>query len=98
MLVKDTPSSRFLPRMTRIAGFDISDPVVALAAGYTFWLALTASGRVFACDTAFDGYAGLLPGTLHHGGWHVVNEVCTQCSQAYGTHARATDLFQRYLW
>ena len=75
ILTKAVPSSHFLPRMTRIAGFNASDPVVALAAGYMFWLALTAGGRVLACDTVFDGYAGLLPGTERHGGWHVINEV-----------------------
>jgi hypothetical protein len=74
-LAKDVPSSRFFPTMTRAAGFDGTDPVVALAAGYVFWLALTASGSVLACDTGFDGYAGLLPSTVKHGGWHMVNEV-----------------------
>lgn len=33
---------------------------MALAAGYTHWLALTARGRVFSCATGDDGYAGAL--------------------------------------
>ena len=75
LLAKHDPSSYHLPRMTRVVGFNATDPVVVLAGGYMFWLALTASGKVFACDTGFDGYAGLLPGTVKHGGWHVINEV-----------------------
>lgn len=63
--------------MTRVNAFDTSDPVVALSAGYMHWLALTASGQVYACDTGFDGYAGLLPASVYHGGWHMVNEVCS---------------------
>ena len=69
------PSSKHLPEFTRVQGFSAADPVVALSAGYMLWLALTASGRVYACDTAFDGYAGLLPSSVEHGGWHPVNEV-----------------------
>ena len=69
------PNTAFLPRMTRVDGFNSTDPVVVLSAGYVFWVALTASGNVFACDTGFDGYAGLLPASQHHGGWHRINEV-----------------------
>jgi hypothetical protein len=75
MHAKQLPSSFFFPNMTHMRDFNPADPVVALSAGYMLWVALTASGKVFACDTGFDGYAGLLPGTVRHGGWHVVNEV-----------------------
>lgn len=72
------PNQAFLPHMTRVQGFNSTNPIVALSAGYVFWLALTAGGLVYACDTGFDGYAGLLPASQHHGGWHKVNEV--RCS------------------
>ena len=75
LLAQKLPNEYFLPSMTRVEGFSNSDPVVALAAGYMVWLALTGSGKVYACDTGFDGYAGLLPGTVQHRGWHKVNEV-----------------------
>lgn len=69
------PSTQFFPRPVQIPFFSAEDPVVALSAGYVFWLALTASGKVYACGTGFDGYAGLLPNTIAHGGWATVNQV-----------------------
>lgn len=69
------PRTQYLPEMTRVESFEAADPVVALSAGYVFWLALTASGKVYACDTGFDGYAGLLPASEAHGGWQAVNSV-----------------------
>lgn len=69
------PNSRFFSNLTPVPGFPADDPVVALSAGYVFWLALTLSGRVYACDTGFDGYAGLLPATIAHGGWQPINQV-----------------------
>ena len=38
------------------------EAVVALAAGYRHWLALTRRGRVFSCATGDDGYAASLAG------------------------------------
>lgn len=34
---------------------------VLACAGYTFWLAATADGALYTCDTQDDGYAGTLP-------------------------------------
>jgi hypothetical protein len=34
---------------------------VLACAGYTFWLAATANGTLYTCDTQDDGYAGTLP-------------------------------------
>jgi hypothetical protein len=69
------PATHSLTSFTRVQGFGLDDKVVALSAGYMLWVALTESGRVFVCDTAFDGYAGLLPVSVQHGGWHPINEV-----------------------
>jgi hypothetical protein len=69
------PNSKSLSQMTLVQGFDDRDPVVALAAGYVLWTALTASGRVYVCETGFDGYAGMLPTSVEHGGWNALNQV-----------------------
>jgi hypothetical protein len=69
------PNAFFLPQLTKVHGFGPTNAAVAVAAGYTFWVALTANGEVFTCDTAFDGYAGNLPESASHGGWHPINRV-----------------------
>jgi hypothetical protein len=71
----EQPRTRSFKSFTRVQGFGLDDKVVALSAGYMLIAALTESGRVFICDTGFDGYAGLLPVSEKHGGWHPVNEV-----------------------
>ena len=69
------PSSKYLPRLTAVSGFDPLDAVVELTAGYMVWTALTASGRGFVCGTGFDGYAGTLEETVGHGGWALQKQV-----------------------
>jgi len=64
-----------MTRFTRVGGFPTDARITAVAAGYQVWLALAADGRVFACDTGFDGYAGQLPASIARGGWHRPNEV-----------------------
>jgi hypothetical protein len=49
----------------QVGGALAAEVVVALAAGYSQWLALTAGGRVFSCSTGDDGYGrglALAPG------------------------------------
>ena len=46
----------------QVGGELVGEVVVALAAGYRHWLALTQRGRVFSCATGDDGYARSLAG------------------------------------
>lgn len=69
------PNRSPLTELTRVPGFPEDVHIVSVSAGYSFWLALARDGRVFACDTGFDGYAGTLPTSLERGGWQKVNEV-----------------------
>lgn len=69
------PNSKYLSRLTKVDGFEDSDPVVAVAAGYMLWTALTQSGKVYVCGTGFDGYAGGLPATISNGGWAAADQV-----------------------
>ncbi|KAF6255127.1 regulator of chromosome condensation 1/beta-lactamase-inhibitor protein II [Scenedesmus sp. NREL 46B-D3] len=45
-------------RPRSVAGALASKKVVAFDVGYTFWLAATADGELYTCDTMDDGYAG----------------------------------------
>eukprot|EP00892_Ulva_mutabilis_P007834 jgi/Ulvmu1/5422/UM022_0217.1 len=62
------PNTKHFATSTEVHGFDTRDPVVHLSAGYSMWLALTKSSRVYTCATGFDGYAGTLRKSVLHGG------------------------------
>ncbi|GIL90772.1 hypothetical protein Vretimale_16845 [Volvox reticuliferus] len=49
----------YKPRL--VSGELASKRVVAFDAGYVFWLAATAEGEVYTCNSQDDGYAGTLP-------------------------------------
>ena len=76
------PNSKYLSRLTKVVGFDESDPVVAISAGYMLWTALTQSGKVYVCGTGFDGYAGSLPETVRNGGWASAGQVRDRSQQS----------------
>lgn len=69
------PNSKYLPRLSKISGFDLTNPVVEVAAGYMVWTALAASGKAYSCGTGFGGYAGYLPSTVRHRGWASAQQV-----------------------
>ena len=53
------PGSAHVPR--RVRGQLSGEAVVAVDAGYVHWIAATAAGGAFTCDTGDDGYAATLP-------------------------------------
>ena len=84
------PATRTLTSFTLVKGFPNDAFIVAVAAGYQVWVALASDGRVFTCDTGFDGYGGHLPESVERKGWHKVNQVQpmlhSQCSNICSFH------------
>ena len=60
----------------------LSDRAVAVDIGYVHVVILTESGRVFTCDTGFDGYAGGLSDAFAPNGQHQLGRVAASPAAA----------------
>jgi regulator of chromosome condensation len=60
----------------------LSDRAVAVDIGYVHAVVLTESGRVFSCDTGFDGYAGGLSDAFAPNGQHQLGRVAASPAAA----------------
>jgi len=61
------PEQQHAPRRVRFPRAAVGAPplpprIVSVSAGYVHWLAVSADGRLFSCDSGDDGYAATLPG------------------------------------